>query len=388
MRQLHLNLHGGVAGDMLVAAFADLQEALPLLERTLGSLPLPAGSFAWELRRETRGGFGGLRFEVRCAEEHAHRRLAEVLGVLAGADLTPRARGWAEAAFRALAEAEGQAHGCDAGDVHFHEVGAVDAIVDVTAACALLDATGAGAVYASAVPVGSGTVRAAHGEMPVPAPGTLRLLEGMPVCGTRLRGERATPTGVALLRGWKARFDERPAGVLEVAGLGLGAHDFEDRANLVRAELERVAAGQEWLIELRALVDDRSGEEIGAALEALHAAGAVDAFAVAAVAKKNRPAFEVVVLADAERQDEFRRLCFRHLGTLGLRVAPLRRSRLPRAIEERDTPLGRIPFKRRVTEDGAGEKPEFDALRARAAERGMTAREARERLADPGSADA
>ena len=387
MRQLHLNLHGGVAGDMLVAALADAGDGRATLERTLASLPLPHGAFAWELRREQRGGFTGLRFDVACPEEHEHRRLADVLAILGAADLSPRARGWARAAFHALAAAEGEAHGCAAEEVHFHEVGAVDAIVDVAAACALLDALDVGAVHATAVPVGSGTVHAAHGELPVPAPGTLRLLAGMPVCGTRLRGERATPTGVALLRAWGTRFDERPAATLEQAGVGLGAREFDDRANLLRAEVERVAVGQEWLIEFRALVDDRTGEEIGAALDALRAAGAVEAFALAACAKKNRPAFEVVVLADAERQEELRTLCFRHLGTLGLRVSPLRRSRLPRTTAERDGALGRLPYKVRETPDGPRAKPEFDALRASTAARGLTPREARDRLADRAGGD-
>lgn len=365
---------------MLVAALADAGDGRALLEQTLASLPLPAGAFRWELRRDQRGGFSGLRFAVACDEEHAHRHLADVLAILAGAALTSRARDLSERAFRALAEAEGLAHGCGAEEVHFHEVGAVDAIVDVAAACALFDALDCDTAFSSAVPVGSGTVHAAHGEMPVPAPGTLRLLTGMPVCGTRLQGERATPTGVALLRAFGVRFEERPAAIVETVGHGLGTREFADRANLLRAEVERVAIGQEWLVELRALVDDRSGEEIGAALEALHAAGAVDAFALAAVAKKNRPAFEVVVLAGADQQEALRSLCYRHLGTLGLRVSPLRRSRLPRTSEERETALGRLPFKRRETVDGPQRKPEFDVLRVRAAAAGLTPREGRERI--------
>lgn len=385
MRQLHLNLHGGVAGDMLVAALADAADDRDALARVLASLPLPPGSFTWSLSRATRGGFSGLRFAVDCAEQASHRHLADVLALLEGADLAPRARAWAVGAFRALAEAEGEAHGCAAEDVHFHEVGAVDAIVDVAAACALLDALGPEAVYATAVPVGSGVIHAAHGEMPVPAPGTLRLLAGMPVCGTQLRGERATPTGVALLRAWGARFDERPAARVEAIGHGLGAREFDDRANLLRAEVERVAVGQEWLVEFRTLVDDRSGEEIGAALDGLRAAGALEACAVAAVAKKGRPAWEVLVLAEAQQQEQIRELCFRHLGTLGLRVAPVRRSRLPRAVEERETGLGRLPFKRREAPEGARAKPEFDPLRARAAEHGLTPREARERLEGDGA---
>lgn len=364
----------------MVAGMMDAGAPRPLLEETLAGLPLPPESFRWELRREERHHLAGTRFEVRCAEEHDHRHWSDVRGILDRARLTKRARAWAQQTFAELAEAEGAAHGCAAEEVHFHEVGAVDAIVDVAAACALLDSFGSGGLWSSAVVVGSGTTEAAHGTLPVPAPGTLRLLNGMPICGTQLAGERATPTGVALLRAWQARFGERPAGLVVAAGHGLGAKDFSDRANLLRVEVEELAVGQEWLVELRALVDDQSGEVIGAALEALHAAGAVEAYAVAAVAKKNRPAFEVVVLAPESEQDRMRALCFRLLGTLGLRVAPIRRSRIPRGVEDQDTALGRLPFKWRETDGAALAKPEFDALRIRATQLGLTPREAREKL--------
>jgi len=368
---------------MLVAGLMDAGAPRDLLEETLAGLPLPAGSFRWELRREERHHLAGTRFEVNCAEEHEHRHWSEVRDVLERARLSPRARAWAQASFAGLAEAEGEAHGCAPEEVHFHEVGAVDAIVDVAAACALLDSFAAEGTWSTAVAVGSGTVQAAHGSLPVPAPGTMRLLRGMPICGTQLQGERATPTGVALLRAFGARFGERPAGTVLAAGHGLGAKDFADRANLLRVEVEEIAVGQEWLVELRMLVDDQTGEQIGAALEALHAAGAVEAYAVAAVAKKNRPAFEVVVLAPAAEQERLRSLCFRLLGTLGLRLAPIRRSRIPRAVEERATALGDLPFKLRATAEGTQAKPEFDALRARAAQLGLTPREAAERLAPP-----
>lgn len=368
---------------MLVAGLLDAGAPRALLEETLAGLPLPPGSFSWDLRREDRHHLVGARFDVRCAEEHEHRHLADVQEILERARLSKRARAWAQQSFSGLAEAEGEAHGCAPEAVHFHEVGAVDAIVDVAAACALLDSFAAEGVWSTAVAVGSGTIQAAHGTLPVPAPGTLRLLRGMPICGTKLIGERATPTGVALLRAWSARFGERPAGTALASGYGLGAKDFADRANLLRVEVEEIAVGQEWLIELRMLVDDQTGEQIGAALEALHAAGAIEAYAVAAVAKKNRPAYEVVVLAPAAEQERMRDLCFRLLGTLGLRLAPIRRSRIPRTVEERATELGPLPFKLRSTGDGLQSKPEFEALRARAAQLGLTPREAAERLAPP-----
>jgi hypothetical protein len=228
-------------------------------------------------------------------------------------------------------------------------------------------------------------VRAAHGDLPVPAPGTLRLLLGIPVCGTLLTGERATPTGVALLKAFGARFSERPAGVPLRVGHGLGARDFSDRANLLRVEIEEVAVGQEWLIELRAMVDDQSGETVGAALDALRAAGAVDAYAAAALAKKGRPAFEVVALVEVERQDAMRELFLRALGSLGLRMSMMRRSRLPRDVRSLTTALGEVPHKVRSEADGERAKPEADALRAEAERRGLTLREARDGLGPSGA---
>ena len=377
---LYLNLHGGVAGDMLVAGLLAAGAPRATLERTLAALP---GEFRWEVREETRRGIAGLRFVVDADEGHVHRHLADVLALVRAAALTPRAEAWAVATFRALAEAEGRAHGVAAEAVHFHEVGAVDALVDVTAACALLDALDPQVVRASPVAVGSGTVLCAHGEMPVPAPGTAFLLEGMPTCGRDLAGERATPTGVALLRGWQVRFGSPPAATLLRSGHGLGGRDPQDRANLLRVEVEEPALDGEWLVELRTLIDDQTGEVIGHALERLHAEGAIDAFAVAATGKRNRPAFEVVVLCDAERQAVFESLCFRLLSTLGLPARALRRSRVRRGSEVRDTPLGPLLFK--VHEDEAGgrwAKPEFAALELLAGTLGLTPREALERLQD------
>ena len=375
---LYLNLHGGVAGDMLVAGLLAAGAPRATLEEVLESLP---GEFRWEVRDEQRQGIAGQRFVVDADEGHVHRHLSDVLAILADAALSARARGWAEAAFRALADAEGRAHGVAPESVHFHEVGAVDAIVDVAAACALLDALSPHTVRCSPVPVGSGVVRCAHGDMPVPAPGTAFLLEGMPTCGRDLAGERATPTGVALLRGWQVDFGPPPAATLLRSGHGLGSRDPQDRANLLRVEVEEPALGGEWLVELRTLIDDQTGEVVGDALERLRTAGAVDAYACAAFGKKHRPAFEVVVLCEAERQAEFEASCFGLLGTLGIRVTPVRRARALRDIEMRDTPLGPLPFKVRRGEGGESwSKPEFDALRLLAEAQGLTPREALERL--------
>lgn len=381
MRQVFLDLGSGVAGDMLVAGLVDAGAPREALEAALGGL-LP-GEHRWEIQRAQRRGFAATRFVVEAGPRRAHRRLDDVLAVLAAAPLTPRARQWGERAFRALAEAEARCHGAAPGAVEFHEVGAVDALVDVCGACALLDALAPEAVWASPVAVGSGTVTGTHGRLPVPAPATLELLRGMPVSGRDLEGERATPTGVALLRAWEVQFGGRPPAVVEGVGYGAGARDFADLPNLLRVVLERAEGAPEQLVELRVLVDDVSGEAAGAALEALHSAGAVEAYAVAALGKKGRPAFEVTVLCAAARRGEFEELCYRLLGTLGMRILPVTRSRRPRGVEERLTPLGRLPHKVRGDPGGESAKPEFEALRRRADELGLTPREALRRLREP-----
>ncbi|MFQ5748366.1 MAG: nickel pincer cofactor biosynthesis protein LarC [Planctomycetota bacterium] len=378
MQQVHLDLFSGVAGDMLVAGLLDAGAPEKVLEKVLASLPQ---EFTWERKRESRQGIAGLRFVVAAREGHVHRRLDDVIPILEKAALSPRARAWARDGFKELAEAEARAHGTTPDEVFFHEVGAVDAIVDVAAACALMDAFDPAAIWASPVAVGSGFVACAHGRMPVPAPGTQALLQGMPVCGRDLEGERTTPTGAALLRAWKVRFGSRPPAVPLRVGHGLGGRDPEDVPNFLRVVVEHAEGDAEELVELRTLVDDQSGEVVASALQALHEAGAVEAFALPAVAKKNRPAFEIVVLCERAAQPAFEEQLFRHLGTLGLRVSPVRRTRRPRRVEVRPTPLGPLPFKLREDPQGTTVlKPEFEALRQRALELGLTPREALERV--------
>jgi len=379
--RVFLNLFGGVAGDMLVAALLDAGANAELIEPLLASLP--AGSVRCRIERESRHGIAGTRFFVEAEPQEVHRHLSDVLAILETMPLSERAWDWARKAFIELATAEARAHDCSIEEVHFHEVGALDAIVDIAVACALMASLEPSAIFASAIPVGSGEVQCAHGKMPVPAPATRYLLEGMPSCGFDLKGERATPTGVALLRAWQVCFESRDAAIAHAAGCGLGSRDPEDRANLIRLELESPATSSEWLVELRCLVDDQSGEVIGDALQQLLEAGALEAYASAAVTKKNRPAFEVVLLCEVPQQQRFEDFMFRLLGTLGLRITPLQRRTLPRAVETRVDAEGAMLWKTRLLpEQESAAKPEFDSLCARAAELGLTPRELLQRV-DP-----
>ncbi|MCP4094146.1 MAG: nickel pincer cofactor biosynthesis protein LarC [Planctomycetes bacterium] len=377
--RVFLNLFGGVAGDMLVAGLLDAGANADLVDPLLACLP--AGEVQVRINREKRHGIAGNRFLVEAQEGCSHRHLSDVMHILEQMPLTEQAAQWATSAFHVLATAEARAHDCTIEEVHFHEVGAIDAIVDIAVACALMDSLQPSAIFASAVTVGSGVVQCAHGHMPVPAPATLFLLEGMPTCGFELQGECATPTGVALLKAWQVKFGNRGAAVCRQSGFGLGTRDPEDRANLLRVELEEAANANEWLVELRCLIDDQSGEIIGDAMEQLRTDGALEVYANAATTKKGRPAFEVVLLCDVPRQQFFEERLFRLLGTLGLRVTPLQRTTLPRDVEHREDEHGRLSWKTRELPSGqSAAKPEFEALRQRAAELGLSPRELLERL--------
>ena len=370
--RVYLNLFGGVAGDMLVAGLLDAGAPTEIVQSILGALPEGEVQASWE--RQTRQGIAGHYFSVQIKESHHHRHLADVLPILKTLPLTERAHDWAVAAFQALAIAEGKAHDCPPEEVHFHEVGAMDAILDISTACALMDALDPTEIYCSPVPVGHGTVQCAHGAMPIPAPATQYLLEGLTSCGFDLQGERATPTGVALLRAWNVKMKPRSAAISEGVGYGLGTRDPEDRANLLRVELETAALDPEEVVELRSLVDDQSGEIVGHALEDLRKRGAKEAYVLAATSKKGRPAFEVIVQVDAERQQDFEQRMFRLLGTLGIRVTLLHRTRQLREVGGQDG----LVWKRAAQDSGQDMqalKPEFESLVQRADAQGKTPRE-------------
>jgi len=379
MQQVHLDLFAGVAGDMLVGALLDAGASEEVLHAALAGLP---SELSWRLEKTERHAIAATRFVVTSSEKSVHRHLSDCLSLVEEQDMSDRAKAWAKAAFTSLAEAEARCHGTTPEQVHFHEVGAVDALADLCGACALMDSLKPDQIWASAIAVGSGQVKCVHGVLPVPAPGTLALLEGMPICGQELKGERATPTGVALLRAWQVQFGSRPPAVLEGAGYGAGTLDTPEIPNLVRVSLECAEGPPEGLVELRTLVDDVTGEHMGAFLEAAHAMGAVDCFAHAAYAKKGRPAFEVVLLCKPADRPLFEDLLFRHLGTLGMRVATVQRTRRPRTVRSVETPLGALDMKVRTDAGGETYKPEFEALKQKAHQLGLTPREAAQLLAE------
>ena len=281
------------------------------------------------------------------------------------------------AVYKLLAEAESRVHGVSVEEIHFHEVGTLDALADVTAVCLLMHELAPAEVTASPVHVGSGTVRCAHGILPVPAPATAELLRGVPIYGGEIQSELCTPTGAALLRRFVTRFGPMPALRPLAIGYGMGRKDFP-RANCVRAVLGETEARTDEVLELSCNLDDMTGEDLGFALERLLDGGALDAWTVPITMKKSRPAVTLRVLCRPADREAMLGLLFRHTATLGVRETGCRRTVLDRKTELLDTPWGPV---RRKRAEGFGvrrEKLEYEDLARVARETGMSLAEVRD----------
>ena len=278
-----------------------------------------------------------------------------------------------------IAEAESRAHGMPVEEIHFHEVGTMDAIADVTAVCLLMNRLAPDEVVVSPIHVGSGQVRCAHGILPVPAPATAFILRDVPIYGGTVQGELCTPTGAALLRHFATRFGAMPPMRVQAIGYGMGKKDFE-AANCVRAMLGESSSAGDTVTELSCNVDDMTGEAVGFALEELLAAGALEAFTVPVGMKKSRPGVMLCVLCREQDSERIAGLMLRHTTSIGVRAHSCRRYVLTRRIETVQTPYGEV---RRKLSEGYGAsrvKYEYDDLAHIARETGRTLDEVRSEL--------
>lgn len=381
MRTLYFDLSMGAAGDMLAAAlFSLVPEPEQVLARING-LGLP-GVEAQLLPAE-KCGIQGLHYQVLIhgqeepehPEHHGHhgRHLHDIEAILAAADLPEAVRADALAVYRLLAQAESKAHGRPVEEIHFHEVGQLDAIVDIVTVCLLMHTLNPERVCASPVHVGSGTVRCAHGILPVPAPATAELLQGIPCYSGEIPGELCTPTGAALLRHFVQDFGPMPELRTERIGYGMGSKDFP-QANCLRALW---GESGETVTELCCNVDDMSGEAVGYALEQLMKAGALDVSWQSVGMKKSRPGLLLTVVCLPEDREKMVTLLFRLTSTLGIRESLCRRYILRREKGHVETPYGRLSIKRAQGYGVERAKPEYEELKALAEAAGCSLDEAR-----------
>ncbi|MBK8101441.1 MAG: nickel pincer cofactor biosynthesis protein LarC [Planctomycetes bacterium] len=414
MRIGYLDLVSGVSGDMWVGALLDLGVPLPPLVDAVASLRLPGVGIRSE--RVLRQGLAGTRFVVekdgrepgRALDEavpaaggfaaapaparllagggHAHgpqRGLREIEAILVHAVLPEAVKASCRQVFAKIAAVEAKAHASTPEQVHFHEVGAEDTIVDVVCACLGTHLLGLERLYASAVTVGTGTVRAAHGRLPVPAPATFELLVGVPVRQGGLRGERTTPTGAALLRTLVHEFDPEFVWVPERCGYGAGTRDEPEIPNLLRLAIgeQRLAGAATTVVELQCQVDTATGEALGWLLETLRQRGALDAFATPIQMKKSRPGVLLTVLADPVSAAALTTLLLEEATSLGVRSQRVQRAVLERWQETRTTVLGPVVFKvARLPSGTVVARPEDDEITRLCAAMGLGRGEVRRRL--------
>ncbi|MGI8910675.1 MAG: nickel pincer cofactor biosynthesis protein LarC [Rubrobacteraceae bacterium] len=335
---------GGAAGDMVLASLIAAGAPLDDVTRSLEALGIP---FRLTTKPTEVNGVGALQAGVEYPRERVHRTFRDIRTLVEGADIPDRASSLAVEAFRRLAVAEGTVHGVPPEEVTFHEVGAVDSIVDVVGSCVALGLIGADTVSCAPLPMGHGIVQAAHGPLPVPGPATLEVLRGSLIRFTEEPRETTTPTGAALMSAFTdgAFTEAAPPMVLGNVGYGAGSMSLRDAPNLLRAvvgELEGHPGGVELL---EANVDDAPGEVLGAALERLLGAGSLDAWLEPITMKKGRGAYKVCALVRGVDRENLARLLMRETGTLGVRHHPVGRVAAERRWAEVELPYGRCRVK-------------------------------------------
>jgi uncharacterized protein (TIGR00299 family) protein len=328
-RLLYLDCIGGVAGDMVLGALLDAGADAVAVAGGLAGLGVEGLDVTTD--RVVRHGITATHATVVGAPGQPHRHWRSIRGQIDEAGLPDRARARAQAAFRRLAEAEGRIHGIDPEEVHFHEVGAVDAIGEVCGVALALEDLGVDRVVCSPLPAGRGTVRAAHGVLPLPAPATLALLEGAPVYGVELDVELVTPTGAALVAALADGYGPLPAMTLERSGYGAGTRDMPALPNVVRAILGTATGAPAHRVSLiEANLDDLLPELAPDAAAACFAAGALDVWTVPAQMKHGRPGFVLSALARPQDEGAVAHALLRETTTLGVRIAQLDRIELDR----------------------------------------------------------
>jgi hypothetical protein len=344
VRLAYFDCFSGISGDMTLGALVDSGVDPKAITSAIAGLALPV-----EVSFETvrRGGFRATYAKVVAQPEHAHRHLHHIEAMIDRAPITPKQADLAKRIFQKIGEVEAAAHGIDIKKVHFHEVGAVDSIVDIVGAAVGLDLLGVDRFESSPVPPGRGSVKAAHGRMPLPAPATASLLKGIPLAESTGDFEQTTPTGAAILATVAEAFGPVPAMTIESIGLGAGTKDPEGVANILRLFVGTSAdtPGSDRVTVLETNLDDLPGEVVGYTTTQLLAAGALDAFVTPILMKKNRPGVMISVLCDEAKVPVMEEILFRETTTLGIRRYQVGRHKLNRKPAEVPTPFGPVKGK-------------------------------------------
>ncbi len=393
MRTLYIDCQMGAAGDMLSAALLELLPDPDAFLREVSDLHIPGvqvtretavkcGLTGTHLCVTVNGAEEDPHFHSHHDHEHHHGSLHEIEHILSHLAVAAPIKHQVLSVYNRIAQAESQVHGVPVSQIHFHEVGTMDAVADILMVCLLMEKLAPEQVIVSPVHVGSGSVRCAHGILPVPAPATACLLRDVPIYGGSIQGELCTPTGAALLTQFATAFGPMPVMKTTAIGYGMGKKDFP-QANCVRAMLGQTEDSGDAVLELQCNLDDMTPEAIGFAMEQLLDSGALDVFTTPIGMKKSRPGTLLSVLCRPEDRETLVQALFRHTTTLGIREQVCHRYTLQRRIETVETPYGTV---RKKVASGYGvtrEKPEYEDLAEIARKNDMTLYQAAQLLNQP-----
>ncbi|MFA0748806.1 nickel pincer cofactor biosynthesis protein LarC [Fervidibacter sp.] len=367
----------GISGDMLLGALIDA--GAPVDNLLLGLETLPLSGWELKIERVRKGAISATSVSVIVKEKQPERHLSDIESIVLASQLPEKVKEQSLKVFRLLAEAEAKVHGIGVNEVHFHEVGAVDSIVDIVGSVYALHLLGVQAVYASALPFSRGRVKTLHGDLPVPAPATMELLCGVPTYPLDIEVELVTPTGAALLKALANGFGMPPPFTPRKVGYGAGKRDlpFPNVLRVIVGDMpDNVALERERLVVVETNLDDMTGEMAGFAMERLLTAGVRDVWVVPAQMKKNRPAIVLSVLCDHEKLPTVLQILLRETTTLGVRVQEVERLCLPREIWEVTTPYGTVKVKvAKLGDEIVNIAPEYEDCRRLALERGVPLKE-------------
>ena len=391
MKTLYFECNMGAAGDMIMSALLELHPHPDSFMERLNGLGIPNVTF--KKSTSVKCGISGTHVEVAVGgtvenehmhehghhhehehhhehghshehhqeHEHHHTGMSEIEHIIGHLDIPERVKNDAIGVYKLIAEAESHAHGCEISEIHFHEVGTMDAVADVVGTCLLINELNVDRIIASPINVGSGQVRCAHGILPVPAPATAHILGGVPIYSNDIQGELCTPTGAAILKYFSQEFSTMPVMKISKIGYGMGSKDFE-AANCVRVMLGETQDKSDTVSELCCNLDDMTGEAIGFAIDRLFDAGALDVFTTPIGMKKNRPGILLTCICRENQRDEMLGLIFKHTSTIGVREYITNRYTLDRTIETTHTQFGDVRVKRSTGWGVSKIKAEYDDM--------------------------
>ncbi len=387
MKTLYLECKMGIAGDMMASALLGLFDDKEGILEALNSMKVP--HVEYKLDQVKKCGILGDHISVLVDGEeeivedvnlhnhehhhehdhyehdhdhHSHSTIDDIEEIIEGLNISKEIKSDIREVYQLLAQAESKVHGESVSQIHFHEVGEMDAVADIAAVCYLLHELDPDKIVVSPINVGNGQVKCAHGILPVPAPATALLLNGIPTYSPeKLVGELCTPTGAALVKYFAFSFGAQPVMTVDKIGYGMGKKDFE-QANCVRAMIGESAEEAEQIIELSCNIDDMTGEELGFATEMLFEEGALDVFTISVDMKKNRPGFLLTCLCNEDDKEKLLNAIFKHTTTLGVRENTYNRYTMLREINKIDTPYGEIRVKKSYGHGIKREKLEYDDL--------------------------